>query len=137
VGVKEVALVPTPRDFYDMSFLRRACIFPHIFNFCSARTLPFLYLPYGNTPQHLTTSLGNLGNTGNTNIVGNLGSTSGTLATPANNRQNLAIPDSGALTSLDISKNKLTRGTLKAGRSGTYEADYETDMTGMTTPMGV
>jgi hypothetical protein len=41
-----------------------------------------------------------------------------------------------ALTSLDISKNKLTRGALKAGEDGAYDHYYEIDMTGMTTLLG-
>jgi hypothetical protein len=52
-----------------------------------------------------------------------------------------AIPDMRALTTLDISKNKLTRGALKAGlrqgQSGGDDSHYETDMTGMTPLLGV
>jgi hypothetical protein len=47
------------------------------------------------------------------------------------------LPGMGALTTLDISTNKLTRGALKAGENGLYNAHYETDMTGMTTLLGV
>ena len=36
----------------------------------------------------------------------------------------------GALTSLDISANNLTRGALKAGKEGWEDDAYETDMTG-------
>jgi Leucine-rich repeat (LRR) protein len=43
------------------------------------------------------------------------------------------ISDMGALTTLDISENKLSRGALKAGKKrGRLDSDYETDMTGMT-----
>ena len=41
-----------------------------------------------------------------------------------------AIPTMGALTNIDISSNKLTRGALKPGESGRFDSDYETDMTG-------
>jgi hypothetical protein len=37
-----------------------------------------------------------------------------------------------ALTSLDVSKNKLTRGALKAGKSGDCDSHYEIDMIGTT-----
>ena len=36
----------------------------------------------------------------------------------------------GALTSLNISNNKLTRGVLKSGKSGRNDSDFWTDMTG-------
>jgi hypothetical protein len=50
----------------------------------------------------------------------------------------MTTPDSAmALTTLDISKNYLTRGALKAGKSGKNNWDYATDMTGMTAPLGV
>jgi hypothetical protein len=39
----------------------------------------------------------------------------------------------GALTTLDISENKLNSGALKAGKRGKLDSDYETDMTGMPT----
>jgi hypothetical protein len=41
----------------------------------------------------------------------------------------------GALTSLDISMNKLTKGALQAEYEtrGEYDSHYETDMTGTTT----
>jgi hypothetical protein len=49
------------------------------------------------------------------------------------------ISDMGALTTLDISMNELTRGAFKSGYgySGNHKSHYETDMTGMTTLLGV
>ena len=35
------------------------------------------------------------------------------------------------MSKLDISNNKLTRGKLKDGRSGRYDDEYETDMSGV------
>ena len=39
--------------------------------------------------------------------------------------------DSGALASLDISNNKLTKGKLKPGGEYWRDGDYETDMSGV------
>ena len=41
------------------------------------------------------------------------------------------IHDNGALASLDISNNKLTKGKLKAGGEAWRDEDYETDMSGV------
>jgi hypothetical protein len=38
------------------------------------------------------------------------------------------ISNMGALTSLDISTNKLTRDALKSGKSGLFDSDYEIDL---------
>ena len=37
----------------------------------------------------------------------------------------------GAMSKLDISNNKLTRGKLKDGKSGQFDSHYETDMSGV------
>jgi hypothetical protein len=42
--------------------------------------------------------------------------------------------DKGAMTCLSLANNKLTRGALKAGKTGPYDSHYETDMAGMNMP---
>ena len=42
-----------------------------------------------------------------------------------------ATSANGAMSKLDISNNKLTRGKLKDGRSGHIDSHYETDMSGV------
>ena len=41
------------------------------------------------------------------------------------------LHDNGALASLDISNNELTKGKLKPGMSGNFDSNYETDMSGV------